>query len=309
MKNNLQFLLIFIISLLTITCSYSQVIAKEVEIVLTPQEYFDLLKRDNVSFNEETFFEEYTSNVTISEMMYEVDALMNKTESQVSAQAMQECGEGFFDGFEDGSFMPEWVDQMNLYTTSVINNDPIEGSYSLLNSGSSSHTNGLVRTFSGFQPEFISYWIKPVNQSGANSYFVLGDDNTQSNFGVSFSYYTPSGAIRFYNGTGLNIPANTGVWYHIELRNIDWVNMNFDIYIDDILIQADFDFRASSTEVTQAHLYNLTDVDAHYDSIAIGCLNQSIVPTITEWGIIILTLTMMTFGLIFIRNNEHSLTF
>ena len=302
MKKLNQLTLILIISFCIGNVSNAQVTGKEVQMELTPQEYLDYHKENGIPFNEDTFFDDHSSNVTITEMMYEVDELMNKSQSLVVSQAMMDCNEGFYDGFEDGTHLPEWTNPNNNHTTSVISTDPAEGTYSLFNRGWSNHSRGLVRTFNAFQPKEISYWIKPTSQDGASNYLVIGE-NTVSNNGIIFFYFTSSGNFRFFNGGGLNIPVAADSWYKIELKDLDWTNRHFDIYIDDILIQSDFAFRASSNNVSEVHLYNLSSSSqiGQYDSIIIGCDELIVVPTLSQWGLIILALILMSIGLLYIR--------
>ena len=53
-------------------------------------------------------------------------------------------------------------------------------------------------------------------------------------------------------------PYNALQWYHVEFRDIDWVDKDFDYYVDGELIKADIPLRnpGNVNDVELLYLYN-----------------------------------------------------
>ena len=82
--------------------------------------------------------------------------------------------------------------------------------------------------------EYISYYLRWGGgtrsrvEHGNGSYRLLTRVNTDGNI----QYYAGAG----WQNTGNSILADT--WYHVEIRNINWVVGTYDIYIDDDLVKS-----------------------------------------------------------------------
>lgn len=181
--------------------------------------------------------------------------------------------QGFYDGFESGTYSPTWTPTGGTYTWAVPSTGSVVGTYHLQQSGSGSHFQGLKTSFAPVQSPSVSYYVRSNSISSANGYFVIGPANlTDANSSIVFAYLT-NNSIRFYaNGTyNFNHPITVDTWVHVELLNFDWVNKNFDVYIDGALIYADFPFRnPAATDIEEIHLYNLNATDAKYDEINVA---------------------------------------
>ena len=227
-----------------------------------------------LSFESEEWrsYESRATIVTIPALADKISGGAPSPGIQVTNNRNTGCSDGFIDGFETGSLQPEWTQVNGSYLIDVNDNDPATGMYSLEISGVSSHYQGLTRSFAPFQPTQMSWWIKPKNPGSNTNYVVVGE-NVSNTQGISFSYYHSSARIRFYAGQNndLRISVNPDVWYFMELRNIDYDNKEYDIYVDEILIQSDFPFRSqSSSNVSEIHLYNFSgSLNANYDEIDI----------------------------------------
>ncbi len=198
-----------------------------------------------------------------------------------SFQGTAQCN-AFYDGFESGTFQAHWTLGTG-YTQSVDTNSPAVGNYSLVHTGTSSHTGGSFATFTSGQPQYISYRIKSDGTTGAHGYVVIGDANVTTNDCVLFTYVTGGNALRFYNGTGQNFPINANQWYHVELQNINYISRTMDVYLDGNLILSGWAFRSSSmSSISQFHIYNLNVANASYDEIIVGAtpLTGSVTSTI-----------------------------
>jgi len=194
----------------------------------------------------------------------------------------------FYDGFESGTYLPTWTNGAGAYTRTVTTVAPGAGTYAFqLDGGFSSHYNGIIGSFSNTQASEISWMVKGPNNAHCG-YVVIGDANVTSNNGMVFSRITNVGDLNFYATAGIQFdyPVSSNVWYLVELKNIDWANKNFDIFIDGVLQYPDFPFRDPNTAgVSQLHFYNFNSATAYLDEVnvmGIGspCTNPTI-PTLT----------------------------
>lgn len=190
--------------------------------------------------------------------------------SFVSAFSFSQC-EDFFDGFETGSYSPTWTNTGGSLTATVLNSPVAVGNYALSTSGGSSHLTGLMANFPAITPPEISWYIYP-NGTVANNYMVAGDATTAAANCIMFIYWQgTTGNIRFVSSVSLDYPAIQNQWYHIEMKNIDYVNRVFDIYVDGALIYTAFPFRSTTINtMTVMHLYNFAGGTAYYDHILAG---------------------------------------
>lgn len=187
-----------------------------------------------------------------------------------TATTFSQCA-GFQDGFESGNWSPTWSLVNGTYTTAAITTNPAVGIYCLQNTGSGGHLSGYQATFPSGQPSSVSWRVRYNSTSSSGAYFVIGDSTMSASDCVAFCYIQSGSNIRIYNGTGSNTPCTANTWYHIELRNIDYVNRLFDIYIDNVLIQANYAFRSSTiSSIDRIYLYNISSMDAYYDEIIVG---------------------------------------
>lgn len=198
--------------------------------------------------------------------------LINLTKN-VNAQ----CVSSLYDDFETGLFSAPWLAGTG-HTVTVNNSNPAEGVFSMNMTGTSAFYAGPNVQFTSSQPTSIEWWTKTNNTTVANGYFVVGDAATATNNGIVFCYFNSTSQLRFFNTAGYNYPIVVNTWYHIELKNINWTNKTFDIYINSVLWQTAFAFRTpASTDMTQVQLFNLNSATASYDKIVIG----AVPPTLT----------------------------
>lgn len=197
-----------------------------------------------------------------------------------------QCPSLFSDGWESGTWMPTWSAAGGTYSRNVVTTSPAVGTYCFSQSGTSTHYMGTTTTFGPAQPPNMGIWVKSDSIAGNNSgYVVIGDASTSSNQGIIFFYFQSAGTGRLYAG-GSNqhqFQATDSTWYHLEFRNIDYVNKTFDYFVDGVLAASAFPFRStSSTNVDRIYLYNFSgNATAYYDDFVVGgtSLNLSTTPT------------------------------
>ena len=180
----------------------------------------------------------------------------------------------FSDGFESGTYLPIWTTESGTYTRVVDAISPAIGTYSFHITGGTgtSHLNGISKTFVASQPSEVSYRVKGA-LTGSNGYVVMGSASLTSNTNqMVFSRFQATGNLNFYAGaTEYDFPVSSNTWYHVELKNIDWTNKEFDIYIDGALQYTNFPFRDQSiNNIANVHFYNYHSATASLDDMNIG---------------------------------------
>lgn len=193
--------------------------------------------------------------------------------------------EVFSDGFETGSYTNNWTAAGGTYTRTVTLANPASGTYAFEQAGVSTHMQGTRATFAPSQPTSVSYYVKTDASATSGGYFVIGDANTTTNFGIYFGYFSNNGNIRIVSNASAiyQQPYTVNTWYKIELRNIDWATKTYDIYINNVLGQANFPFRTqSSNDVDRIYLYNLASMTASYDEVEVGGIPLNLAFTATD---------------------------
>lgn len=183
-----------------------------------------------------------------------------------------QCVDIVHESFESSGFGPTWNLPSNY--SYVFNGSPTPvGNFHAQLVGGGTHYSGASLNFPPSNPTYISWWAKTDSSALNNSYVVIGDANTSTNNGVVFFYFKSTGTMMFYNGiVNYEIPAQPNVWYHIELKNIDYNTKTFNIYIDGQLMRPGHQFRSQSTSsLSQLHLYNFNSgATGYYDQIVMG---------------------------------------
>jgi subtilisin family serine protease len=185
----------------------------------------------------------------------------------------------FYDGFEDGDF-DGWIDDGGIGTKIVTSNTAAKGQYSLYyNNFTDGHFHGIHQEFPvESQPEYVSFYIRSSSISNHDAYIVLLDNN----FSDIIWFFARGNGYLYVNadvGGDESYAYNANQWYHIEFRDINWIDKNFDYYVDNVLIKEDIPFRNAlyANDITSAYLYNYTSgAQAWWDEIRIG-------GSYTEW--------------------------
>lgn len=185
-----------------------------------------------------------------------------------------QCG-AFYDAF-DGTANPLWVNQGNAHTLTFPTAGSQVGSNHLQLVGSSGHYNGMLATIPSSTPSNISYWAKAGSASAHDGYLTFGDGNLGggSNSGVSFIYFQANTGNLRVLGSGtpseVNVPYTPNTWFFIELRNIDWTNKTFDVWINNTQYSTIGFWSTAVNSVERVHIYNLNASTSWYDDIIIG---------------------------------------
>ena len=182
-----------------------------------------------------------------------------------------QCTLDFYDGFESGSYTPAWSMGPGFSSGSATTTSAAVGTYSIMGIGGNSHLNGFSTSFTPATPTNMSWYIYPSG-TGFSNYFVAGNAAVTATNCIAFAYWVGSvSAIRFVSSFNYDYPATPNQWHHIELKNINWVNHTFDIYINNTLQSTAFPFRSTTqNDVSSVHLYNYSNESALWDDIKIG---------------------------------------
>lgn len=132
--------------------------------------------------------------------------------------------------FEDGD-LEGFVNQGNSNVTVEI--DATTGAnattHSLKIRGGSAFRSGVTHTFASIKPSYIGYYMKlETVDTRFTGYFVFKSDASNSSLGGVVAQYD---SLTAFEGR-VEVPVTPGKWLHIELRNIDWSERTFDLYVD-----------------------------------------------------------------------------
>ncbi|MGE0021312.1 MAG: S8 family serine peptidase [Draconibacterium sp.] len=178
----------------------------------------------------------------------------------------------FYDGFESGS-LDEWILDSGTGTKEIVSTTAAKGKKSLhIQNTSTGHFIGVHQEFNpGSQPKYISAYIKSGSTSLADAYLVFLD---QAGNEVIWFYATESGMFYVNGDVGGHdsFIYNANVWYHIEFKDIDWIDKDFDYYVDGELVKADIPMRNSGSinDIAFLNLYNFHTSEAWWDEINVG---------------------------------------
>ena len=159
---------------------------------------------------------------------------------------------GFFDGFEDSTYS-NWV-SVSGNAPSVVSDNPASGNYCI-------ELNNSVLVYN-FAPDSIEYFSIKVrfDSIGFGNGFSLGNQSLHGGLlSVSHQgsnqYLLQTDTYRYYT--------KVNNWTHFELKNIDFINQHYDLYIDGNLIDHNVGFRYAITDLSRLQINNY----GHFDDI------------------------------------------
>jgi hypothetical protein len=179
----------------------------------------------------------------------------------------------FFDDFEDGDF-DGWSEVATGSTREVTDESAAAGtarSYRESNSGGS-HFRGIYKYFGEVQPREISFWIRSSTADAHTAYVTLRDSELRE---VVFFFASAAGVFYCNADVGGHYayPYELDRWYHIELRNMDFVTKTFDYVVNDSLVKAGVRLRNASVvnDIGRMDLYSYSSgATAWWDEILVS---------------------------------------
>lgn len=180
----------------------------------------------------------------------------------------------FTESFE-GSGIGSFTNQNALiYSTTTKTTGAAHGNQYLEMSGDGNYLDGLVGTFSSATPEEIGYYVRPESSTSYNGNVHFGQQGTSfSPIFYSQFYY---GSLRLYYRTNsgyttyYNLPASIGTWYHVQVKNIDYVNYTYDVYVNGALIYGGAKFYNYVSDINRVHIYSQYQSTFGIDGISLG---------------------------------------
>jgi len=177
----------------------------------------------------------------------------------------------FKEDFEDGDYVG-W-DTGGSYTREVTSATAAAGTkYSYMNTGSGTY--GLNTTFAPIQPTYISLYVRTATTSAFDTVFLARD--IALGYLICFNSLN-NGTYRLYCGSiNYYYPYSINTWYHLEFKDIDWVNKNYNFYINEQLIGHEAHFLTSSlSNITRLDLSNSNFAQCWYDEILLVGIGQA----------------------------------
>jgi len=188
--------------------------------------------------------------------------------------------ESFESGLGDFQIAPN---ASSGFTAAAVVGNAADGNAALQLSGFTPNFRGLIADLGQrFSPNRVSYYARPGNSTFNNGYTYIGFNNGLAFNPIFTGYYrngtfyyraSISGSFIAYNGGSF---ANT--WHQVELRNLDWVNQSYDIYIDNKLVANGLSFSNTNIRgIDEIQLNTTTAGVPHlYDNFVLG--EQSVMP-------------------------------
>jgi hypothetical protein len=135
----------------------------------------------------------------------------------------------------------------------------------------SANFDGIYQTFADLRPKRVSWWVMAASSTAASGGFSLSASAAGTSDWIAFSYFKEDGTLMLVYETpasSVAIPYTANVWYHIELRNLDWTAKRFDYYVNGTLIRTAAPFRVlSGTAIRRLDLFNMTSATVYWDQI------------------------------------------
>ena len=86
-----------------------------------------------------------------------------------------------------------------------------------------------------------------------------------NNSNLNLYYANSLGVFSWYSAN-----ASTNTWYFIELKDIDWSNQTFDVYLDGNQVLFDVSFIKPLTEASRIDVFNNSNFTASFDAFKLG---------------------------------------
>lgn len=128
---------------------------------------------------------------------------------------------------------------------------------------------GVSSTFAASQPLEVSYYFYTTNTTYSN-YITIGD-SPQTTGANMFYAYARYGQLRVLTWFGTYyFTITTDQWNLVNLKNINWTNHTFDLYINGVLSQAGMSFmNINVPSVNEIHLWSGSSPTCSFDKIRI----------------------------------------
>lgn len=167
----------------------------------------------------------------------------------------------FADGFEDGNY-DGWYNTGGS-AVDVTSSTAARGARSLHQfSGLGGHFAGLLHPFGSEHPTAMSFWIRCAANNHNTAYVVISD----SLGNIPLFFFASDQGTFMVNpdvGGSWTYPYVADAWYHIELRNMDWMLGRFDFAVNGALVQSGISMYAGyASNVAAVHAYNY-DANQH----------------------------------------------
>jgi len=182
----------------------------------------------------------------------------------------------FREDFEDGDLLG-WTTGLGTYTRTVTTATAAAATtHSLLltkTASSGASNDGIYQVFgSPLAPSSISWYVRIALPYYYAGNFALYSGATATDQLVLMRFYGSGGttgtAYMNYSTTTFTKTYSTNIWYHLELRNINWQLRTFDWYWDGVLQRAGAHFGGTGTSIGRIDLYNYYASDsAYFDQI------------------------------------------
>lgn len=122
--------------------------------------------------------------------------------------------------------------------------------------GADAPTSTLTEDLSALsRPHAVSYFVHTDSATASAGYVDLCFAGMPV---VSLGFEGSGLGAELANGSRVEMPFDVGTWYQVELRDIDWSEHHFDLYVDRRRVGYRIPFRVAADEVDQIRIYSVT---------------------------------------------------
>lgn len=154
--------------------------------------------------------------------------------------------------------LDDWTDLTSSCSAWVSDSGPLQGFGSLQITGACGHYGGLMRSLDNSQLTGISFMVRSNNTTSADTYVVVGDDNTTVDHGVVFFYAKTDGYWTLVSdGIAHRCAPYSGMTIYEVDWKLDWQWRTVSVWLDGEMCLAHVPFRSTTAVgLTQLHVYN-----------------------------------------------------
>jgi len=187
----------------------------------------------------------------------------------------------FFENFENGN-LDGWFQAVDgglgdggIYSVREITGDTAANgtahSFHIVGGNGTQSFNGLVHLLDQLEPSEISFWARSGAKDKRDTYFAVSGSATPSaTNAILWLAFNNNGYIMINQKvTPFQVAEyDAGVWYHLEIRNIDWLHQTFEVWLDGVMISDKVAFRGDNvSSAMRLDLFNYDSSEAWWDEI------------------------------------------
>ncbi|MEL6867163.1 MAG: choice-of-anchor D domain-containing protein, partial [Bacteroidota bacterium] len=205
----------------------------------------------------------YIDNPGASTLQYEIELIPDPNDFNFA----------FYEDFEDQDYQPFTLTNPQIFDVSYVTDNTAQGNYSMkLSSQQFGFLEGLQADVNDANIDYFGFSVRSDDASAnAEDFSLLLRDFTNGIHDMFFFQRFPGNLLFVSSGVeNLQITYTPGEWIHVELKNIDFAQHTYDLYINEDLKKAGIVFDPNVTRFGQINIFNIVGGDTYWDEITAG---------------------------------------